>query len=263
MQDGEMTDYQTFDGTSVKSYLTGNKNSMSAVIVIQEIWGLTNFIKSYSKRLASLGFLVLAPHLYSRNEEFNLYTQENIATAMRLFFEIPAEKRGDVDSVKTAMDRATPEQREVITGLMLGRGHLEERMIKDLAMGYEYLKREFHPSKYGVVGFCMGGGLSFRTSTQLPFDATVVYYGANPPELSDISKIKGPMLGLYAGEDPRINDGIPDTIANFVKYKKQIELKIYPNTRHAFANNDGAAYDKPAAEDAWERTSSFFRKYLQ
>ena len=262
MEREESIEYPTFDGSSVKSFLVGDRNSKSAVIVIQEIWGLSNFIKNYSRRLSSLGFLVLAPHLYSRKEEFDLFTQENIAMAMKLFSEIPSDKREDREFIKAALERGTSEQREVITKLMMSRGQLEERMIKDLAMGYEYLSGNFKPSKFGVVGFCMGGGLSFRISTQLPFDATTVYYGANPPDLKDISKMKGPMLGLYAGEDPRINSGIPAALGSFLEYKKQIELKIYPNTRHAFANNDGAAYNKDAADDAWEKTSMFFKKHL-
>ena len=262
MDEGETIEYPTFDGSNVKSFLVGNRNSKSAIIVIQEIWGLTNFIKNYSRRLSSLGFLVIAPHLYSRKEEYDLFTQENIAMAMRLFFEIPAEKRGEPESIKAVMERATAEQREVITKLMMGRDQLQLKMAKDLAMAYEYLKSNFKPLKYGVVGFCMGGGLSFRVSTQLPFDATVVYYGANPPDLNDISKMKGPVLALYAGEDPGINAGIPEAITNFLKFKKQIELKIYPNTRHAFANTDGAAYVKEAAEDAWEKTESHFKKNL-
>lgn len=263
MDNGEMIRYPTFDGTDVSAFLVGEKNSRGAVIVIQEIWGLTNYIKNYSRRVASLGFLALAPHLYSRKEESEIFSQENIAMSMRLFFEIPQEKRGDKDSINAVMERANPEQREVITKLMMGRGALEERMIKDLAMGYEYLKKEFEPAKFGVVGFCMGGGLSFRVSTRLPFDATVVYYGANPPDLNDVANMKGPMLGLYAGDDPNINKGIPDAVNTFLKFKKQIELKIYPNTKHAFANTDGAAYDKAASEDAWEKASSFFGKYLK
>ncbi len=263
MKTEEMIEFPTFDGTKVKAFLAGDRESNRAIIVIQEIWGLTNFIKNYSRRLADDGYLVLAPHLYSRKEEVDIFTQENIAMAMKIFFEIPAEKRGDADSIRTAMGRASAEQGEIITKLMLGRGNTEERMLKDIAMGYEYLKEKFSIRKFGVVGFCMGGGLSFRISTQLPFDATVVYYGSNPPDLNDISKIKGPVLGLYAGEDPRINAGIPDAVSHFLKFKKQLELKVYPNTNHAFANNDGSVYNREAAEDAWERTSLFFRKCLK
>lgn len=259
----EMIGYPSFDGSTVEAFLVGDRSSKSAVIVIQEIWGLTNFIKDYSRKLASQGHLVLAPHLYSRKEEHETFSQENIMMAMKLFFDLPPEKRGNTELINATLERATPEQREVITKLMMGRGQLEERMIKDLAMGYDYLRGKYKPSKMGVVGFCMGGGLSFRASTQLPFDATVVYYGANPPNLDDISKMKGPVLVLYAGDDPRINAGIPDAVAHFVKFKKQIELKLYPNTNHAFANNDGSAYNKEAADDAWERASSFFKRYLR
>ncbi len=262
MQNRELIEYPTFDGSTVRSFLTGNNKSKGAVIVIQEIWGLTNFIKSYSNRLASLGFLVLAPHLYSRKEEREVFSQENISMAMKLFMEIPPKERGDQPAISGALERATKEQKEVIQRLMMGRGKIEERMVKDLVMGYEYLKGNFKPEKFGVVGFCMGGGLSFRISTQLPFDRTVVYYGANPPNLEEISKMKGPMLAMYAGEDPRINAGIPDAVSRFLKYNKEIELKVYPNTRHAFANNDGAAYNREAAEDAWERVSTFFKRGL-
>jgi carboxymethylenebutenolidase len=263
MQEEEIINYPTFDGALIKSFLTGDRKSKSAIIVIQEIWGLTNFIKGYSRKLSSLGFLVMAPHLYSRKEENNLFSEENIAMAMRSFYEIPTDKRGDQKTIKKALEKVDPNQREVIQRLMMGRGMLEERMVKDLALGYEFLKDNFGPTKFGVVGFCMGGGLSFRISTQLPFDATVVYYGANPPDLGDIAKMKGPMLGFYAGDDPRINAGLPDLITNFLKFKKQLELNIYPNVSHAFANNDGFAYNRGAAEDAWEKASSFFTRYLK
>ncbi len=263
MESEEMIEYKTFDGSEVKAFLVGNRQSKSGIIVIQEIWGLTNFIKNYSRRLAQEGHLVLAPHLYSRREEYELFSEENIAMAMRLFFNIPPEQRGNPSAIQEVLSKANKEQREVVEKLMMDRGNLEERMLKDLEHGYRYLKERFQIEKMGVVGFCMGGGLSFRISTILPFDATVVYYGANPPNLDDISKLKGPFNGIYAGDDSRINAGIPEAIPYFIKYGKQIELKIYPNTKHAFANTDGVAYNKEAAEDAWERASSFFRRYLK
>jgi len=263
MQEEEIIDYPTFDGALMRSFLTGNRKSRNAIIVIQEIWGLTNFIMDYSMKLSSLGFLVMAPHLYSRKEENDLFSEENIATAMKSFYAIPPDKRGDRETIEKALEKADPNQREVIQRLMMGRGILEARMIKDLEMGYKFLKDKFGPTKFGVVGFCMGGGLSLRISTRLPFDATVVYYGANPPDLADIAKMKGPMIGFYAGEDSRINVGLPDLITSFLKFKKQIELSIYPNVNHAFANSDGFSYNKDAAEDAWEKASCFFRRYLK
>lgn len=262
MNSEELINYKTFDGTEVKAFLVGDRKSKSGIIVIQEIWGLTNFIKQYSRRLAQEGHLVLAPHLYSRKGEYELFSEENIAMAMRLFFNVPPEQRNNPQAIQEILNKASNEQREVIEKLMMGRENLEQRMLKDLEAGYKFLRENFQIEKIGVVGFCMGGGLSFRISAILPFDATVVYYGANPPNLDDISKLKGPFNGIYAGDDSRINAGIPEAIPYFIKYGKQIELKIYPNTRHAFANTDGMAYNKEAAEDAWERASTFFRRYL-
>lgn len=262
MNHEETVEYESFDSSKVRSFLVGDDSSKRSIMVIQEIWGLTNFIKKYSKDVASLGYLVLAPHLYSRQGENELFTQETIASAMKLFFDLPPDKRSDQELIKKTLERADAQEKEVIQRLMFNRESMQERMIKDLEAAYVFLKNTFHVEKFGVVGFCLGGGLSFRISTKLPFDATAVYYGANPPNMDDIGKLKGPFLGSYAGEDDGINSGLPEMIQNFVKFKKQVELKIYPGTRHAFANNDGFSYNREAADDAWERTSSFFKRYL-
>ncbi len=263
MNNGEIIEYTTFDGAKIESFLVGDKNSKGAVIIIQEIWGLTNFIKKYSRDVNALGYLVMAPNLYSRMDERQLFTEDAMAGAMKLFFDVPPDRRGDPEFVKQVLERADLKEKEIIHRLMINRGEMENRMLKDLESAYNFLNNTFHPQKFGVVGFCMGGGLSFRISTILPFDATVVYYGANPPILEDIGKIKGPILSSYAGEDDGINAGLPDMVRNIVKFRKQLEMKIYPGTRHAFANNDGMAYNVDAAEDAWRRTSSFFKRYLQ
>lgn len=144
---------------------------------------------------------------------------------------------------------------------MANRANTEDRMLGDLQQTYNFLKSE-GLSKFGVIGFCMGGGLSFQLSTQLPFDATVVYYGRNPRRLEDISKIKGPILGIYAGEDSAINQGVPDMVRAVIQYGKELEMKIYPGTYHAFATEGGPAYNEAAAKDAWDRTVRFFMKNL-
>jgi carboxymethylenebutenolidase len=263
MSDGETIKYATFDGSDVLSFIAGKENSDSAVLVIHEIWGLTNFIKNYSRKISELGFMAFAPHLYSRKDVYSLFSQENISGAMKLFFEVPPDKRTEKEFIEKTMRRATTEEREVISRLLINRAEMEKTMIKDLSMAYQYLKNELKVKKIGVVGFCMGGGLSFQISTQLPFDATVVYYGANPKNLDDIANIKGPVLAVYAGNDDGINSGVPDMVRSFIKFGKQIELKIYPGTRHAFANTDGFAFNKYAADDSWNRVSAFFTKYLR
>ncbi|MEM2662045.1 MAG: dienelactone hydrolase family protein, partial [Metallosphaera sp.] len=116
--------------------------------------------------------------------------------------------------------------------------------------------------KFGAIGFCMGGGLAFQLSTQVPLDATVVYYGRNPRTLEDIAKIKGPVLAHYAGEDSAINQGVPDMVRAMIQYKKELDMKIYPGTYHAFATEGGQVYNEAAAKDAWDRTVRFFTRVL-
>ena len=261
----EEISYNTFDGTQVKAFVArpSDEKKHPAIIVIQEIWGLTNFLKSVASRLAEEGFVAMAPHLYSRKDHIDLYTEENIMDAMRPMWSLPPEKRRDQNAIKELLAKSSDTSKKIINDLMFNRQSFEETMAKDLIDGHKFLKnRPYTNGKMGVVGFCMGGGLSFQVSTMAPFDATVVYYGANPKNLDDISKLKGPVFGIYAGEDGPINAGLPELIPAILKHKKSFEMKIYPNTQHAFFNHTGLAYDEKAAKDVWPLTVKFFSHNL-
>ena len=261
----EEISYNTFDGTQVKAFVArpSDEKKHPAIIVIQEIWGLTNFLKSVASRLAEEGFVAMAPHLYSRKDHIDLYTEENIMDAMRPMWSLPPEKRRDQNAIKELLAKSSDTSKKIINDLMFNRQSFEETMAKDLIDGHKFLKnRPYTNGKMGVVGFCMGGGLSFQVSTMVPFDATVVYYGANPKNLDDISKLKGPVFGIYAGEDGPINAGLPELIPAILKHKKSFEMKIYPNTQHAFFNHTGLAYDEKAAKDVWPLTVKFFSHNL-
>ncbi len=92
--------------------------------------------------------------------------------------------------------------------------------------------------------------MAFELATEVELDAVTIFYGANPSPLEKISKIRGAILGIYAGEDRNIDAGLPDLLKAIVEYKKDLELKIYPGTQHAFFNDRGPVYNKDAAEDA-------------
>lgn len=257
----ENVTYRTFDGSEVRSYIArpDDNKKHPAIIVIQEIWGLTDFLRSVAKRLAEEGFVAMAPHLYSRKEHYELYTQENIMDAMRPMWSLPPEKRRDQAAIQEMLSKSSETSRKIVNDLMFNRQTFEVTMSKDLVEGYKYLKEKpYSNGKMGVVGFCMGGGLAFQISTMVPFDASVIYYGASPKNLDDLSKLKGPVFGIYAGEDGPINAGLPDLIPAILKHKKNFEMKIYPNTQHAFFNHTGLAYDENAAKDVWPRTVQFF-----
>ena len=238
------------------------KKVSNFVVVIQEIWGLTDFLKSVAQRIAKLGFAAVAPDLYSRKGQRGKFTQEVIMDAMRPFWSLPADKRRDKAEVEKIMSKLSPEAREIVTLLMFNRDKMEEQMVSDLQSLYRHMDSSGFNGRRGVIGFCMGGGLAFELSTRIPVDASAIYYGASPKNIEDVGKITGSVLGIYAGEDSGINEGLPDLMKAMLKHKKEWDMKLYPGTYHAFFNHTGMSYNEEASKDAWERTVSFFTKKI-
>ena len=96
-----------------------------------------------------------------------------------------------------------------------------------------------------------------------PFSASVPYYGVNPKPIEAVEKIAGPVLAFYAGEDERVNQGIPAVAEAMVRYKKDFAMKVYKGAQHAFFNENRPVYNKAVADDAWELTMQFFNKHLK
>ena len=116
--------------------------------------------------------------------------------------------------------------------------------------------------RLGVVGFCFGGGLTWRLATEAPeLKAVVPFYGP-APDLAKVPNIKAAVLGIYGGNDARINAGIPALEAALKKAGIKYQIKIYEGANHAFHNDTGANYNPAAAEDAWRMTLEWFRTYL-
>ena len=118
--------------------------------------------------------------------------------------------------------------------------------------------------KVGAVGFCWGGGMVNRLAVAAgpSLHAGVPYYGRQVPA-EDVPKISAPLLLQYAGNDERINAGIPDYEAALKANNKPYEIYIYEGANHAFNNDTNAArYNEEAAKLAWGRTIAFFKKHL-
>ena len=256
--------YNTFDGNSMEYFSTKPEGfeKGAGIIVISEIWGLTEFIKNVCRRLSAEGYSAIAPNLYSRPDEKILYTEENMMDAMRPIWSIPSEKRRDPSAIQDILSTVNDTSGKIITSIMVEREHIEKRMIKDLESLYNFYFDKKNTAK-GIVGFCMGGGLAFQLSTQEEFEASVIFYGRNPLNIKDVRRIKGAVLALYAGEDGTINSGIPDLLEQVVEHKTDFEMKLYPGTFHAFFNDSGMSYHEEAAKDAWEKTTTFYKKYLK
>ncbi len=136
--------------------------------------------------------------------------------------------------------------------------------MRNAAAAIAYLKgRADATGPVGVTGFCWGGGMSNLLAANAPdLAAAAPYYGLVAPS-ADVPKIKAKLQLHYAGNDPRINEGLPGYEAALKAAGVQYELFVYDGAEHAFNNDTNAArYNKTAADLAWSRTIAFFRKTL-
>ncbi|MFP3216587.1 MAG: dienelactone hydrolase family protein, partial [Vulcanisaeta sp.] len=116
----EYVKYRSFDGSEITAFVaTPETGYNAAVIVIHEIFGITEFIRNVARRLASLGYLAIAPNLYSRRAD--LFTEQNIMTVMRRFWSLPPERRTDINAIREFMNSLTPQEREIVNELVINR----------------------------------------------------------------------------------------------------------------------------------------------
>ena len=260
----EDTKFNCADGTMMPAFISRPKDGeYPGIIVIHEAFGLNDQIRGVAKRYASEGYATIAPNLFTRNGD--VMNEKNIETTMRYMWTVPPDKRSDPDTIQELMSKMSETERKVANIFFLGREEMEKQMAKDLLDCRSHLQSlDFVVNeKLGIMGFCMGGGLTYQLSTMYPFSASVPFYGANPKPLASVENISGPILAFYAGEDERINAGVPSLVEAMVKYKKQFSLKIYKGAQHSFFNETRPSYNKEAASDAWESSLAFFNKNLK
>ncbi len=257
--------FKCSDGVDMVAHLSipTHSGSMPAIIVLHEAWGLNEQIKSVAARFAENEFVAIAPHLFTRHAD--LLTEENIQRAMKAMFLVPLEKRNDPDTISNLMNNIPETERKVMDFFFSKREAFEKVMVEDIiscahhVQNFEFVKRD----RLGVTGFCLGGGLAYQTSTMFPFNATVAFYGANPKPLETVANISGPVFGIYAGDDERVNSGVPVLVENMIKYKKDLQIIIYKGCQHAFFNEQRPSYNNQAAIDSWQKTIEFFNKHLK
>lgn len=196
------------------------------VVVIQEWWGLVPHIKDVAERFAREGFVALAPDLYHGEA---------------------ADEPDEARKLAMALDA--------------------NRAVQEIAAAARYLKKMSHvaPQKVGVVGWCMGGGLSLSTAANHAdlIGAAVVFYG-RPLTASDTAKLQVPVLGLYAEHDHGIPvEAVTAFEAEMQKQRVPHEVHVYPGASHAFFNDTRPQiYQAEAAQNAWQKTLAWFRTYL-
>src|SRR2546425_12669792 len=195
------TEYVKFPSgrDTITAYLAypERKDPAPVVVVIHEIFGMSDFIRQTTEQLAKDGFVAIAPDLLSR--------------------------RGGTPP-------SPDDARKLIAGLD------PDTVTKDLDATVAYVKRvrAARGDRVGVIGFCWGGGQSFRYATNNPdLRAFVACYGPAPkPE--DMARIRARGLGVYAENDARIDAGLPDAAAAMKAAGKDYPYTIYPGVGHGF-----------------------------
>jgi carboxymethylenebutenolidase len=214
-------------GTRISGYLARLKGEAKrpAVIVIHENRGLNPHIQDIARRLALEGFLAFAVDMLSPLGD----TPQDEGKGRDMI--------GTLDASETA---------------------------RRIAAAVPFLEKQPESNgKVGAIGFCWGGGMVNRIAVLSPdLKAGVAYYGAQPPA-SAVPSIHAALLLHYAGLDQRINAGIADYEAALKAAHKRYTIHVYPNVNHAFNNDTGNRYDKPAADLAWSRTVSFLKEELR
>ena len=213
---------------SIRAYVAypERKTKAPAVIVIHEIFGLTDWEPKVADRLAKEGFIAILPDLLS--------SRYGITPA-------------DPDSGRKLVAQLEP-----------------QRVTADLDAVYAYVNGlpAVAKDQIGTIGFCWGGGQSFRYATTNPkLRAAVVAYGP-APDTADLKKIQAPVLGIYGENDERINASLPMVSAEMQSAGKTFTSEVYPGTGHGFLKPGRQGSDGPQVEKAWARILEFYRARL-
>ncbi len=198
-----------------------------AVVVIQEWWGLTDWVKASADRIAGMGFVAIAPDLY----------RGQVATEPELAHELM---------------RGLPDERAI-------------RDVR-AASAYVRSAPGGGAKKVGVIGFCMGGRLSLLASLDKgPFEATVICYGSPETNPDRLKTLRGPVLGIFGGADRGLGaDQTEALTAGLKKAGRKGEVITYPGAQHGFLNDSRPAqYDSTGAPRAWEKIAGFLAANLK
>ena len=254
---------------SIKAYLSypdDNTEKHPGIVLIHEIFGLDDHTKNVADRLAAEGYVVLAPHLFSSNKLSPILSQQNIFVTMKFMMSLPVDKQRDEKYRSDALAKLSEEERAIISKVnqLLFVNRPIELMTEYLSYGVDYLKSlEKVSNKIGSAGFCFGGGMSINLGCTGKISACVIFYGENPSPIEKIKNVNGPIMGLYGGEDHRINSGLSELVKAMVEYKKPFTIRVFPGAYHAFFNDTRPqTYNKYAANEAWKMLLKFFNENL-
>ncbi len=236
----------THDKYPIPAYIAGKENTHAGVILIHEVWGLNQNIRSLTDRLAAEGYLVLAPDLISHTGITEKMDQSILAEAAN-----PATR-----------DEAQKKMRAIMTPIRSE--EFGSETVERLKICFTYLRQEYGLKKIAVMGFCFGGTYSYSLAVNEPaLAAALPFYGYAPEKEDELAKISCPVMAFYGEKDTALVQDLPRLQISMKKLNKDFRFKVYPNTGHAFMNDTNpTTYNEEAADDAWREALQFLKAHL-
>lgn len=219
-------------GDSLRAWVVYPSRSTKApvIVVIHEIFGMSSWVRAVADQLSAAGYITVTPDLLTNQHlpgaPDHVSMQDGIVAVSKLN---PADVQRDIDA----------------------------------AASYGMARPAALP-KYGVVGFCWGGGVAFQHAVHSPtLSAVVVYYGTSPATPS-LASVKAPVIAFYGGNDARVVATIPPADSAMRAMGKTFEHHVYDGAEHGFlrAQNNANGANLKATRQAWPATLAWFRQYL-
>jgi carboxymethylenebutenolidase len=224
-------------GAPIKSFVVypERKDKAPVVIVVQEIFGLTDWIRGVADQLAKEGFIAIAP-------DFMSGLGPNGGGSAEL---------GEQGSTQ-AIGKLTDDDKV--------------RILNDVRTYAATIPSA--NGKLGVVGFCWGGGTAFLYARKQPaLNAAVSYYGPMPGDPAEFASAKAPVLGLYGGNDNRVNANIDKAKEGMAKAGATYDPHVFEGAGHGFLRQQNGSAQAPgnmkATEEGWTLTLDWLKKYTK
>jgi carboxymethylenebutenolidase len=211
---------------------------LGAVIVVQEAFGVNDYIQDVTRRFAAEGYRAVAPTFFHR--------------------------AGGGTASYTDFTKVMP----------LFKGITDDALLMDVDAALEHLRGQgFRDDQIGIVGFCMGGRVTFLVATRRKLGAAVGFYGGAivtarrpgfQPLIGDAAKLGTPWLGLFGDADASIPVEDVETLRETLAREAKVPTAIvrYPGAQHGFHCNVRDSYHESAAKDGWARALDWLRRHL-
>lgn len=232
MTSSRVQQVQTPDGAFDLTVWVPDAGTGPGLLLLQEIFGVSDYIRAVAGDLAALGYVVAAPDLFWRLKPNH---------------------------------EAAHDDAGVAESLELGARFDEEQGVADSAAALAHLRSlpEVQGGA-GVIGFCLGGSLAFLLAARTELDAAISFYGASVPgNLDALDGIAGPLQFHFGGSDPYIPRDQVAAVEQAAAGRDNVEMHVEEEAGHAFHNREAPMFHVPEpAGRAWHRTEDFLRRHL-